>query len=67
MINDNEHTSQFLFYAATDGTVKVQVIVADESVWASQKGLAEIFAVDVCGGQVISDTTIGSRAAIFRS
>ena len=23
--------------------------------------------VEACGGQVISDTTIGSRAAIFRS
>lgn len=47
MNSDLEHTSQFLFYSSSDGTVKVQVIVADESVWASQKGLAEIFGVDV--------------------
>lgn len=47
MSNDIQNTSQFLFYASPDGTVKVQVVVSDESVWASQKGLAEIFAVDV--------------------
>jgi hypothetical protein len=33
----------FLFYAAEDGSVKVQVVVRDESIWASQKGMAEIF------------------------
>ena len=38
--------SQFLFYAANDGTTKVQVILGDETVWASQKGMAEIFDVE---------------------
>ena len=37
----------FLFYASESGTVKVRVLVEDETVWASQKGMAEIFAVDV--------------------
>lgn len=37
----------FLFYAAENGTIKVRVLVEDETVWASQRGMAEIFAVDV--------------------
>ena len=43
----NLATSQFLFYASSDGSVKVQVMLGDETVWASQKGMAEIFNVDV--------------------
>ena len=39
--------SHFLFYASNDGTVKVQVAVGSETVWASQKGMAEIFGVSV--------------------
>ncbi|MFJ3055240.1 RhuM family protein [Herbaspirillum sp. NPDC087042] len=39
--------SHFLFYTSGDGKVKVQVIVENETVWSSQKGLAEIFGVDV--------------------
>jgi len=35
--------SHFLFYAADDGAIKVQVIVGDETVWASQKSIADIF------------------------
>lgn len=41
-----QNSSHFLFYASGDGTVKVQVILGDETVWASQKGIAEIFGVD---------------------
>lgn len=36
-------SSQFLFYDAGNGAVKVQVILGDETVWASQRGMAEIF------------------------
>ena len=39
--------SHFLFYASSDGTVKVQVVVGSETVWASQRGMSEIFGVDV--------------------
>lgn len=39
--------SPFMFYAADNGTVKVQVVLGDETVWASQKGMGEIFDVDV--------------------
>lgn len=37
----------FLFYTSESGTVKVRVMVEDETVWASQRGMAEIFGVDV--------------------
>jgi hypothetical protein len=37
----------FLFYASESGTVKVRVMVEDETVWSSQRGMAEIFNVDV--------------------
>jgi len=35
--------SPFLFYAGEDGTIRVQVLVENETVWASQQGMAEIF------------------------
>jgi hypothetical protein len=38
---------QFLFYAGENGLTKVQVLIGDETVWASQKGMAEIFDVDI--------------------
>jgi hypothetical protein len=37
----------FLFYASDKGSVKVQVLVEGETVWASQKGIADIFDVSV--------------------
>ncbi len=40
-------TSQFMFYAAKDGAIKVHVMLGDETVWSSQKGMSEIFDVDV--------------------
>jgi hypothetical protein len=45
-IPDTAH-SQFLFYASDNGKLKIQVVLSDETVWASQKGMAEIFGVDV--------------------
>lgn len=39
-------SSPFLFYSGQDGSTKVQVMVGDETVWASQKGMAEIFDVE---------------------
>lgn len=41
-----EKAAQFLFYNSGDGKVKVQVILGDETVWATQKTLSEIFSVD---------------------
>lgn len=38
---------QFLLYTAPDGAVKVDVFVKDETVWLTQKALAELFGVQV--------------------
>lgn len=47
--NNEEATGaqQFLFYASDNGTLKIQVLLGDETVWASQKGMAEIFDVSI--------------------
>jgi len=39
-------SSPFLFYASNDGSIKIQVMVEDETVWASQRGMADIFDVE---------------------
>ncbi len=39
--------SQFLLYTAPDGAVKVDVFFKDETVWLTQKALAELFGVNV--------------------
>ena len=36
---------QFLLYTAPDGAVKVDVFVQQETVWLTQKALAELFGV----------------------
>jgi hypothetical protein len=40
-------TSSFLLYTAADGMVKVDVFIQDETVWLTQKRMAELFSVDV--------------------
>lgn len=47
MDNIQEEFSDFLFYSGGDGSIKVQVILGDETVWLSQRGMAEVFGVDV--------------------
>lgn len=39
--------SQFLFYNGNNGKIRIQVILGDETVWATQKSLSEIFNVEV--------------------
>lgn len=43
---EGQSSSHFLFYASHDGSIKVQVIIGDETVWSSQRGMAEIFNVE---------------------
>jgi hypothetical protein len=38
---------EFLLYPAPDGAVKIRVLVKDETVWLTQKALAELFGVGV--------------------
>jgi hypothetical protein len=42
----SEGVEQFMFYASENGTIKVQVLLGEETVWASQKGIADIFDVE---------------------
>jgi hypothetical protein len=39
--------SPFLLYTAADGKVRVEVFVKDETVWLTQKAMAELFGVKV--------------------
>lgn len=59
----------FLLYTAQDGAVKVEVLVKDESVWLTQKALAQLFAVKVpavnkhlknifASGELVEDSVI---------
>ena len=60
---------QFLLYTAPNGAVKVDVVLKDETVWLTQKALAELFAVQVPGinkhlknifdsGELVEDSVI---------
>lgn len=40
-------SSQFLLYTAESGKVHVEVFLQDETVWLTQKRMAELFGVDV--------------------
>lgn len=42
-----DNMGSFLFYTGETGQVQVQVVVGDETVWTSQKGMAELFGVEV--------------------
>lgn len=43
MDNSVDKYSQFIFYQGEDGSVKIQVILGDETIWATQNSIAEIF------------------------
>lgn len=42
-MSEEINTSDFLFYQGEDGKVRVQIILGDETVWATQKSLSDIF------------------------
>ncbi len=43
MSGELKNTGDFLFYNNEDGAISVQVIVGEETVWTTQRGMAEIF------------------------
>lgn len=51
MGNDLDNTSDFLFYESENGNIKIQVVVDDEreTIWVTQKSMAEIFGIDKSG------------------
>jgi len=42
-----DQTTEFLLYTAPNGTVKVEVLLSNESIWLTQKRMAELFGVGV--------------------
>ncbi|WP_113908008.1 virulence RhuM family protein [Aliidiomarina celeris] len=42
-----DQTSEFLLYTAPNGDVKVEVLLSDETIWLTQKRMAELFGVGV--------------------
>lgn len=42
-MNDLTKNSAFLFYNSTDGKIRIQVIIGEETVWTTQRGMSEIF------------------------
>ncbi|MCL2037704.1 virulence RhuM family protein [Candidatus Saccharibacteria bacterium] len=46
-MNDLDHTGDFLFYTTPDGDLKIEAYYKDETVWLTQKAMAELFGVGV--------------------
>jgi hypothetical protein len=42
-----DELTDFLLYSAPEGNIKVEVILNDETVWLSQKSIAQLFGVQV--------------------
>lgn len=38
-----DQATEFLLYTAPNGTIKVEVLLSDESIWLTQKRMAELF------------------------
>jgi hypothetical protein len=38
--------NQIAFYQASDGSVNIEVLFAEENIWLTQKKMAELFGVD---------------------
>ena len=46
-LNLQDHTTEFLLYSAPNGDVKVEVLLNNETLWLTQKRIAELFGVGV--------------------
>lgn len=42
-----DQATEFLLYTAPNGAIKVEVLLADETLWLTQKRMAELFGVGV--------------------
>jgi len=45
-MNELTNSSNFLFYADASGNISVQVMIGEDTVWMSQKGMSEVFETD---------------------
>lgn len=66
---------QFLLYTMPEADGKVQVVIRDETLWCTQKAMAQIFGVDKSGisrhisniyktGELLQDTTVAKIATV---
>ena len=42
-----DQTSEFLLYSTPDGDIRVEVLLSGETIWLTQKRIAELFGVGV--------------------
>ena len=42
-----DQTTEFLLYTVPNGEIKVEVLLSDETIWLTQKRMAELFGVGV--------------------
>jgi len=65
----------FLLYDAPDNTAQVQVVVKDETIWMTQKAMAELYGIDKSGisrhvanifatGELSQDMTVAKIATV---
>ncbi|WP_232607022.1 hypothetical protein [Photobacterium phosphoreum] len=43
----HDQTTEFLLYTAANGSIKVEVLLGNETIWLTQKRMAELFGVGV--------------------
>ena len=66
---------QFILYQLPDEEGKVQVVIRDETIWATQKAMAQLFGVDKSGisrhisnifkeGELKQETTVAKIATV---
>ena len=66
---------QFILYQLPDEEGRVQVVIKDETIWATQKAMAQLFGVDKSGisrhianifkdGELRQDTTVAKIATV---
>ncbi len=66
---------QFLLYNVPEGDGRVQVVIKDETIWMSQKAMAELFGIDKSGisrhisniykeGELLRDATVAKIATV---
>jgi hypothetical protein len=66
-----DQTTEFLLYTAPNGAIKVEVLLSNETIWLTQKRMAELFGVGVPGdlqapGKHLRIGRIAARGNSFR-
>ena len=70
VLSIKDELTEFIMYSTPDGNVKVEIFVHNETVWLSQRRMAELFGVDIStinehlkniyqSGELTENATIG--------